>query len=78
MEKIKQLRLKVDEVDEKIMNLLHERFALSDQILKEKKLLGLQSLDAGREEEILNAARSRSETVEKVYRELLRISKERA
>ena len=76
MEKIKQLRLKVDEVDESIMNLLEQRFTLSDQILREKQRLGLRRLDAGREEAILSAARSRSEAVEKVYLELLRISKE--
>ncbi len=77
MDKIKKLRLEVDEVDEKIMDLLHRRFALTDEILGEKKVLSLGSFDGERENQILEAARRRSEAVEEVYRELLRISKER-
>lgn len=76
MAKIKNLRLEIDQVDEEIMDLLTRRFALSQEILKEKELVGLGRLDEKRENLILTKASSHGQKIEQVYTELLRISKE--
>lgn len=77
MEKIKKLRLEIDQVDEEIMELLLKRFELSQTIIKEKEEQGLGPLDQKRENSILDRARSHGQKIEQVYVELLRISKEK-
>lgn len=77
MEKIIKLRQKMDGLDKEIMDLLSSRFELSSSIIEEKGSIGLGSFDGAREEFILDRAKSHGPKVEKLYRELLRISKEK-
>lgn len=77
MEKIKALRMQIDQADDEIMELLARRFQLSQEVIAEKELRGLGPLDARREEDIIKKAQRHGEKVVQVYRELLRISKEK-
>lgn len=71
MTKLKNLRTEIDRIDEKIIPLLEERFALIDQIASEKTSL----TDKDREEEILG--KITSPYIQKIYKEIFRISKSR-
>ena len=51
---IGELRLAIDEIDEKILGLINQRLSLAKQIGDFKKQSGLQIKDSGREKEILN------------------------
>jgi chorismate mutase/prephenate dehydratase len=51
---ISALRQAIDEVDEKILDLINQRLSLAKQIGDFKKQAGLQITDSGREKEILN------------------------
>ena len=48
------LRQAIDEIDEKILDLINQRLSLAKQIGDLKKQGGIQIKDRGREEEILN------------------------
>ena len=48
------LRQAIDEIDEKILNLINQRLSLAKQIGDLKKQGGIQIKDSGREKEILN------------------------
>ena len=48
------LRQAIDEIDEKILNLINQRLSLAKQIGDFKKQGGIQIKDSRREEEILN------------------------
>jgi len=48
------LRQAIDEIDEKILDLINQRLSLAKQIGDVKKEGGIQILDGGREKEILN------------------------
>ena len=48
------LRQVIDEIDEKILDLINQRLSLAKQIGDLKKQGGIQIKDSGREEEILN------------------------
>ena len=52
--KISALRLAIDEIDEKIMDLINRRFLLAKQIGNVKKKDGIQITDRRREKEILD------------------------
>jgi chorismate mutase/prephenate dehydratase len=51
---ISALRQAIDEIDEKILDLINQRLSLVKQIGDFKKQGGVQILDSGREKEILN------------------------
>jgi chorismate mutase/prephenate dehydratase len=57
---IGMLRQAIDGIDEKILDLINERLSLAKQIGDLKKQAGLQILDSGREEEILERLRKRN------------------
>jgi chorismate mutase len=48
------LRQAIDEIDDKILDLINQRLSLTKQIGDFKKQGGIQILDSGREKEILN------------------------
>jgi len=48
------LRQSIDEIDEKILDLINQRLSLAKQIGDFKKQDGIQIRDSGREKEILN------------------------
>jgi len=48
------LRQAIDEIDEKILDLINQRLSLAKQIGDFKKQGGIQITDSGREKEILN------------------------
>ena len=48
------LRQAIDEIDEKILDLINQRLSLAKQIGDFKKQRGIQITDSGREKEILN------------------------
>jgi chorismate mutase/prephenate dehydratase len=51
---IVKLRLAIDEIDEKIMDLINRRLILAKQIGGLKKQSGMRITDSGREKEIIN------------------------
>jgi chorismate mutase/prephenate dehydratase len=55
------LRQAIDEIDEKILDLVNQRLLLAQQIGDFKKQGGIQIKDSGREEEILNRLRAKNE-----------------
>lgn len=57
-EGITQLRKKIDEIDEKIIDLLAQRVDIADDILKSKKRAGREVRDRKREQEILERVRN--------------------
>ncbi len=77
MKEIIELRQEIDLLDSRLLELLSRRFELSKKIIEKKSKLGLSSLDEKREEVILEKARSQGPKLEKLYIELLRISKEK-
>jgi chorismate mutase/prephenate dehydratase len=54
------LRQAIDEIDEKILDLVNQRLLLAQQIGNFKKQGGIQIKDSGREEEILNRLRAKN------------------
>ena len=48
------LRQAIDEIDEKILDLINQRLSVAKQIGEFKKQTSVQITDSGREEEILN------------------------
>lgn len=52
--KLDEIRKKVDILDEKILDLLHDRFILVQQIKKLKEALGIPVEDKKREEKMIN------------------------
>jgi len=80
--KIRQQRKKIDEIDKKIVLLLHERVEICKDIGEEKRIQGLPVNDAKREEEVYNHVRERATElslnptkIEAVYREIVNICK---
>ena len=51
---INMLRQAINEIDEKILDLINQRLSVAKQIGEFKKQAGVQIKDSGREEEILN------------------------
>jgi chorismate mutase/prephenate dehydratase len=51
---ISALRQAIDEIDEKIMDLINQRLSLAKQIGDFKKQVGIQITDSTREKEIMN------------------------
>ena len=75
--KINELRAKIDNIDEKILNYLEERLKLSLLIAKEKLNNNLIVYNEKRENEIINNLKNKKhilisdEFIEKIYREIL-------
>jgi shikimate dehydrogenase len=80
-EKIAELRQKIDEIDEKILLLLKERFEIAKEIGWEKRKYGMPLRDFKREnekyKEIMEKAlklKLDSEAVKEVYRRIIDMS----
>jgi chorismate mutase-like protein len=78
MEELNQLRLKIDEVDEQILQLLAKRVKVCEAIGATKKAKGVPVKDTGREAEIFKRVREKAAKlavspaqVEAVYREIV-------
>ena len=78
MNSIKQLRNKIDEVDEEIVHLLAKRAKICETVGTAKKVQGLPIRDGEREGEVYKRARQRAAQlslnpvqVEAVYREIV-------
>jgi chorismate mutase len=78
MDDIQQLRKRVDEVDEQILNALSERAKICRAIGLAKKKQGMQIRDASRENELYKSVKKRAVKfhldplrVEAVYREIV-------
>ena len=78
MDEIQQLRKKVDEVDEQILNALSERAKICRAIGLVKKKKGMQIRDASRENEVYKRVKEKAVEfhldplkVEAVYREIV-------
>ena len=77
MDKIIELRRRIDEIDNEIMKLLSERYEISDQIGNIKSTSKVQILDQKREEYVLNKTKkhSHSPQLELVYKTIMHESK---
>lgn len=56
-EDLSELRNQIDELDQKLINLLSQRFETVDEILEIKKEMGEDIRDRGREQEVIEKAR---------------------
>ena len=74
------LRERVDEIDQKIINLLEERFSLCPNFCNIKKQNGLQIEDKNREKDIIDRKISQSRLdakfIEELFTLIIRKSKE--
>ena len=81
MEKLEELRLRINDVDEKIVLLLKERFDIAKEIGETKKDLGLDVENKGREEEVVKKVRDMlpgdlKDLAEEIYRTIIKTSKD--
>lgn len=77
MDKINDLRQKIDEIDDKLMALLNKRYDLSIKIGSRKSNSKTEILDSKREDYILNKSKNHSHSpqIEAVYRSIMNESK---
>ncbi len=68
MERIHELRGRIDEIDEKVLKLLDERVAVAKEIGKMKRERGVSITDTDREEEVLERAGRHREIFEKIIK----------
>ncbi len=66
MEKLHELRKRIDEIDEQIIRLLEERVRIAKEIGAIKRELNLPIRDEEREEEVLKKAGKFREVFEKI------------
>lgn len=78
MDRIINFRSKIDEIDDKIMSLLEERYNISEEIGQAKSKSNSDVLDLKREKKILDKASqySHSTQIEAVYQSIFIQSKE--
>ncbi len=76
---IEDLRTKIDLIDDEIINLLDERFKVTDEIGKIKKNKNILIQDNKREEEILKKIQKKSkiEELSTIYKTIISCSKKR-
>ena len=78
---IRELRARIDALDEKIVDLLKERVAVSQEIGAEKQKLGIAVVDPSREEEVYSHLLALwgedipSEYLRAIYREIIGVSR---
>lgn len=83
MQKIKDLRLKIDEIDKNLLDLFIERLKIVKEIGEVKQKNGMEIIDDSREQEVLSHLVKRAknkgvnpEVVKKLWRVLMEISYE--
>ena len=75
-DELKELRLRIDSIDEKIAELFNERQRLSADIGKLKAKNGIQTLDLAREEEVMKNAEKRCGIYgRELFRSIMELSK---
>ncbi len=77
MDEINDLRVKIDEIDNKLMTLLNQRYEISNKIGTIKSKSKKEILDKNREAYVLNKTKkhSHSPQLELVYRTIMSESK---
>ncbi|MFC1691333.1 chorismate mutase [Nanoarchaeota archaeon] len=77
-------RKKIDEIDEKIVNLLGERTKAAEEIGKEKKQTERDILDSQREQQVIDHAKAiaeekglEGEFIEEIFKKIMHYSKEK-
>lgn len=76
-----KFRKKIDRIDEQLVKLLDERMELAFELGKLKKQKGKDVFDAGREKEVFDKLEAlpkqtiRDDEIEKLYKEIIRISR---
>ncbi|MBI5158892.1 chorismate mutase [Candidatus Micrarchaeota archaeon] len=80
-EKIRELRNKIDAIDEKIVSLLDERACVAKEIGEVKKAEGKPVVDREREKNILEKVKNYSKTIsskamEKIFRKIIEATTE--
>ena len=74
---MKEIREKIDRIDDELIPLLKARFECSKQVAQFKRANNLQVLDSGREAEILQKARTLGdENVADIYKCIMAKSRE--
>ncbi len=73
MDKIHKFRRQIDQIDQKLRQLLQERQDVVSELKKIKKKDNIPTEDLGREEHILNLCKN--EATKEVFREILKQSK---
>lgn len=68
MERIHELRERIDEIDEKMLKLLDERVAVAKEIGKMKRERGVSITDTDREKVVLDRADQHREVFEKIIK----------
>lgn len=81
MKQIEDLRIKIDEVDEKVLALIIERLDLVEKIGELKKENGIEIVDEDREQQVLNKLTGLAseknidpEIIKKVWKTLMEVS----
>ncbi len=77
MDKLEELRILINEIDDEIMSLLDKRFSLSIEVGKVKSISNTSVLDTKREDYILDKTSnySHSPQVDTVYKKIMEESK---
>ena len=82
MDDIKQLRTQIDSLDEKLLEVLAERFSVVESIKESKIAHGIQTEDLDREQEVITERKRiarelglREELVEALFEVIIKYSK---
>lgn len=75
--KLNKIRIRIDNIDDKIVRLFEERLRLVDDIVEEKISLGIAIKDSKREAEILKRYKEKDDFqfIEMLYKSIFEISK---
>lgn len=82
MRDIKDLRLEINEIDEKLAKLLERRMSVARGVGEYKKSVGMPIFDSAREEEVLKRNTDRVENeelkpyVREIFQDIMNVSKE--
>ncbi|MFO7992167.1 MAG: chorismate mutase [Thermoplasmata archaeon] len=68
LERIHELRERIDQIDKEILKLLHERIAVAKEIGKIKRERGIPITDADREKMVLDRADRYRDIFEKIIK----------
>lgn len=74
--KLNKIRIRIDNIDDKIVRLFEERLRLVDDIVEEKNSLGIAIKDSKREAEILKRYKEKDDFqfIEMLYKSIFEIS----
>lgn len=74
--KLNKIRIRIDNIDDKIVRLFEERLRLVDDIVEEKNSIGIAIKDSKREAEILKRYKEKDDFqfIEMLYKSIFEIS----